>query len=101
MFYCTAGKDRTGWLAAIILTALGVDERTVVADYLMTNTCFTTGRGAAGRQRLHGELHCGGQGNLQSETARSNIFLAKPSCSTGSSVSRAAAATAGWCAPTT
>ncbi len=52
MFYCTAGKDRTGWLAAVILTALGVDERTVVADYLITNTCLTTGRAAAGRQRL-------------------------------------------------
>jgi len=52
MFHCTAGKDRTGWLAAIVLTALGVDHREVVADYLMTNTCFATGRGAAGRQGL-------------------------------------------------
>jgi protein-tyrosine phosphatase len=26
LFHCTAGKDRTGWLAAIILTALGVDR---------------------------------------------------------------------------
>jgi protein-tyrosine phosphatase len=52
LFHCTAGKDRTGWLAAITLTALGVDHQTVVADYMMTNSCFTTGRGAAGRQKL-------------------------------------------------
>jgi len=52
LFHCTAGKDRTGWLAAIVLTALGVDRATVVADYLLTNDRFTTGRGAAGRARL-------------------------------------------------
>ncbi|MGH3272070.1 MAG: tyrosine-protein phosphatase [Trebonia sp.] len=52
LFHCTAGKDRTGWLAAVILTALGVGRRAVVADYMMTNTCFTTCRGVAGRQKL-------------------------------------------------
>ncbi|WP_165845627.1 tyrosine-protein phosphatase [Streptacidiphilus pinicola] len=36
-FHCTAGKDRTGWTAAIVLTALGVDRETVYADYLLTN----------------------------------------------------------------
>ena len=36
MFHCTAGKDRTGWLAAIVLTALGVDRDQVIADYLVT-----------------------------------------------------------------
>lgn len=37
LFHCTAGKDRTGWMGAIILTALGVPEETVFADYLLTN----------------------------------------------------------------
>ena len=37
LFHCTAGKDRTGWVAAIVLTALGVDRDTVYADYLLTN----------------------------------------------------------------
>ncbi|WP_181799395.1 tyrosine-protein phosphatase [Kitasatospora acidiphila] len=37
LFHCTAGKDRTGWAAALVLTALGVDRATVVADYLLTN----------------------------------------------------------------
>jgi protein-tyrosine phosphatase len=51
LFHCTAGKDRTGWLSAIVLTALGVDEESVVADYLLTNDRFTTGRGATIRER--------------------------------------------------
>jgi protein-tyrosine phosphatase len=35
--HCTAGKDRTGWSTAVILTALGVPKTTVIADYLATN----------------------------------------------------------------
>lgn len=37
VFHCTAGKDRTGVLAALILLALGVDVETVVADYVLTS----------------------------------------------------------------
>lgn len=37
LFHCSAGKDRTGWAAAVVLTALGVDRETVLADYLLTN----------------------------------------------------------------
>jgi protein-tyrosine phosphatase len=37
LFHCTAGKDRTGWLAALLLSALGVERSTVVEDYLRTN----------------------------------------------------------------
>ncbi|WP_051970140.1 tyrosine-protein phosphatase [Kitasatospora azatica] len=37
LFHCTAGKDRTGWTAALVLTALGVDRATVFEDYLLTN----------------------------------------------------------------
>ncbi|MDH6111648.1 protein-tyrosine phosphatase [Kitasatospora sp. MAP12-15] len=38
LFHCTAGKDRTGWTAALLLTALGVERETVFEDYLLTNT---------------------------------------------------------------
>jgi protein-tyrosine phosphatase len=38
VFHCTAGKDRTGWAAASILTALGVPEQAVLDDYLRSNT---------------------------------------------------------------
>ena len=37
VFHCTAGKDRTGFAAAMLLTALGVDWNTVMSDYLLTN----------------------------------------------------------------
>ncbi len=33
MFYCTAGKDRTGIGAALILNALGVDKAAILKDY--------------------------------------------------------------------
>jgi protein-tyrosine phosphatase len=37
LFHCTAGKDRTGMAAVIILSALGVDMATIRQDYLETN----------------------------------------------------------------
>ncbi|WP_200209825.1 tyrosine-protein phosphatase [Micromonospora coerulea] len=37
LFHCSAGKDRTGWLTVVLLTALGVDEATIRADYLRHN----------------------------------------------------------------
>ena len=36
VFHCTAGKDRTGVLSAIVLSLLGVPEETVVADYALS-----------------------------------------------------------------
>ena len=36
VFHCTAGKDRTGVLSAVVLSLLGVDEPTVVADYALS-----------------------------------------------------------------
>lgn len=37
LFHCTAGKDRTGFAALLLLTALGVDQNTIIKDYLLTN----------------------------------------------------------------
>ncbi len=37
LFHCSAGKDRTGFGAALVLTALGVPWETVVADFDATN----------------------------------------------------------------
>jgi protein-tyrosine phosphatase len=36
LFHCSAGKDRTGVLAAIVLTLLGVQREVIVADYALT-----------------------------------------------------------------
>jgi len=37
VFHCTAGKDRTGVAAALLLGVLGVHRDDVMADYLLTN----------------------------------------------------------------
>ena len=37
VLHCTAGKDRTGWASAVLLTILGVPRETVFEDYLATN----------------------------------------------------------------
>lgn len=34
--HCAAGKDRTGTMVALILAALGVDDDTIMDDYMMT-----------------------------------------------------------------
>lgn len=38
VFHCTAGKDRTGFAAALILLSLGVSREEVLRDYLLTNS---------------------------------------------------------------
>ena len=40
VFHCTAGKDRTGFAAALILMALGVPREVVMQDYLLTNGLY-------------------------------------------------------------
>ncbi|MDO5290290.1 MAG: tyrosine-protein phosphatase [Pseudomonadota bacterium] len=40
VFHCTAGKDRTGLAAALILLALGVPREVVMQDYLLTNELY-------------------------------------------------------------
>lgn len=40
VFHCTAGKDRTGFAAALVLSALGVDRATIEHDYLLTNQLY-------------------------------------------------------------
>lgn len=40
VFHCTAGKDRTGFAAALILLALGVPRSVVIQDYLLTNEFY-------------------------------------------------------------
>lgn len=36
LFHCTAGKDRTGLIAALLLGNAGVAEEVIVADYVLT-----------------------------------------------------------------
>ncbi|WP_418955361.1 tyrosine-protein phosphatase [Streptomyces tritici] len=51
VFHCASGKDRTGLLAALVLTLVGVDEDTVAADFALTE--LATERLVADWQAAH------------------------------------------------
>jgi protein-tyrosine phosphatase len=40
LYHCTAGKDRTGVVTAVLLGLLGVDDETIIADYSLTNAHY-------------------------------------------------------------
>lgn len=40
LFHCSAGKDRTGVAAMLILKLLGVDDEVIIQDYLKSNECL-------------------------------------------------------------
>lgn len=50
LFHCTAGKDRTGLGSALILSALGVPEETIVEEYALSNR-YTQYLAASDRMR--------------------------------------------------
>ncbi len=51
LFHCSQGKDRTGWVAALLLHVAGVDDPTIESDYLLTNALT-----AASRARVEAEI---------------------------------------------
>lgn len=44
VFHCTAGKDRTGWAAVLVLGICGVPDDAMLDDYLSTNRVSTRTR---------------------------------------------------------
>lgn len=52
LVHCMVGKDRTGLVIALALTAVGVDEAVVVQDYALTSEFFTDDLLAQARTRL-------------------------------------------------
>ena len=50
MFHCTAGKDRTGFASALILTLFGVEHTTIIDDYLLSNKTYKP------TQKVEGEV---------------------------------------------
>lgn len=45
LFHCTAGKDRTGLAAALLLDVAGADREAIVADYVLTEANLADGLG--------------------------------------------------------
>ncbi len=52
LFHCSAGKDRAGWAASVVLLALEVPHEEVVEQYLLSNRAA---------HRLRGNLREGGE----------------------------------------
>ncbi|WP_167064594.1 tyrosine-protein phosphatase [Burkholderia sp. Ax-1719] len=38
LFHCTAGKDRTGWVSAVLQSLVDLPTDVIMSDYLLTNT---------------------------------------------------------------
>ncbi|WP_428313018.1 tyrosine-protein phosphatase [Hydrocarboniphaga sp.] len=56
LIHCAAGKDRTGFVCAMILHALGVARQTIEADYMLSDRHFGRARIAAILQAGEGPL---------------------------------------------
>jgi protein-tyrosine phosphatase len=55
VFHCAAGKDRTGMVAALLLSVLGVPEEDILDDYELTSRYRTSERLDAVMARLRSE----------------------------------------------
>jgi protein-tyrosine phosphatase len=55
VFHCAAGKDRTGMVAALLLSVLGVPEQDILDDYELTSRYRTSERLDAVMERLRTE----------------------------------------------
>jgi protein-tyrosine phosphatase len=72
LYHCTAGKDRTGVFSALLLLTLGVPEKTVLADYELTNKYLRDGMSAADSKKLL----AGNPAMSQLTPAERNILMA-------------------------
>jgi protein-tyrosine phosphatase len=64
VFHCTAGKDRTGVLSAVVLSLLGVDEPTVVSDYALSGQAMLRLRAKLVRKYPEGRDAIEGMGEV-------------------------------------
>ncbi|MFE6973241.1 tyrosine-protein phosphatase [Streptomyces sp. NPDC057682] len=62
LFHCTAGKDRTGWAAAVLLLVLGASRDTVRTEFLAVNPVVRV----AFRPYVQGYLDAGGDPEIAS-----------------------------------
>jgi protein-tyrosine phosphatase len=69
VIHCTAGKDRTGVLFAVLLSLLGVDDGTVVEDYA---------RSSANMTRLRAQLIARYPEGRETIEAADEMFAARP-----------------------
>jgi hypothetical protein len=75
-FYCTAGKDRTGMITAIILSLLGVKDEDIVEDYSLSANVYAEMNdhqamvGALSQRNLDAKTFLGAPPQVMRETLR-------------------------------
>ena len=72
IFHCTAGKDRTGVLAAVVLRLLGVDDDTICWEYAITEPGL-----GSWRDLFIERISKGGLGGPSRDTATSRLNAGK------------------------
>ncbi|MFP3833863.1 tyrosine-protein phosphatase [Chryseobacterium sp. SIMBA_028] len=60
LFHCTAGKDRTGWAAASLLSLLGTPKDQIYSNYLDSNTYLVP----AYKKEIESFVSAGGEKNI-------------------------------------
>lgn len=56
LVHCTAGKDRTGFMIALLLAALGVEQETILEDYMLSASSKTAAAREATRAMVVNHL---------------------------------------------
>ncbi|MFJ4715202.1 tyrosine-protein phosphatase [Streptomyces sp. NPDC088785] len=82
VFHCASGKDRTGLLAALVLTLVGVDEDGVAADFALTG--LARNRLLADWRAAHGGREPSWPGFGRAPETIMRLFLADLSAQFGS-----------------
>lgn len=73
LWHCFQGKDRTGWGAAFLLYALGVEREAIIADFDLSNTAY--------RElvaRLNAEIDALGGGDAEKEVILAFMGVSTP-----------------------
>ena len=65
LWHCFQGKDRTGWGAAFLLSALGVSREDIIADFDLSNVAYQDLVA-----RLHSEIDARGGGDAEKEVVQ-------------------------------
>ena len=73
LWHCFQGKDRTGWGAAFLLFALGVDRQAVIEDFDLSNIAY---RELVGK--LNAEIEARGGGDKEKEVILAFMGVSTP-----------------------
>ena len=73
LWHCFQGKDRTGWGAAYLLSALGVSREDIIADFDLSNTAYRELVNS-----LYAEIEARGGGEAEKEVVLAFMGVSTP-----------------------